>query len=166
MMIKNIKIPEERLPIIIGVKGSTKRQIQRKTETKIKVDEEITIEGESLNVLDAENVIKAIGRGFSPDIAYELLKEDTAFSITELPRDARQRARIKSRLIGTGGKSRRNIERLTGTYVSVYGKTVCLIGKYENIYFAEQAIKKIIDGLPHRLVYEFLEGKQNELKKS
>ena len=46
--------------------------------------------------------------------------------------------------------------------MSVYGKTVSIIGKYQNVELAEQAVNKIIDGMPHRSIYEFLEGKQNE----
>ena len=143
-MIKTIKIPNERLAIIIGTKGSTKRQIQRKTKTKILVDEEVTIEGESLDILNAENVIKAIGRGFAPEIALLLLIEDNTLSIIDLPKNARTMKRIKSRLIGTNGKSRRNLERLTRTYISVYGKTVAIIGKYDNVALAESSVNKII----------------------
>ena len=161
-MIKTIKIPEERLPALIGKNGATRKNIQKKTKTKIVIDEDVTVEGDSINVLDAENVIKAIGRGFSPQNAELLLDEDSTLLIIELPKSERALKRIKSRLIGTNGKSRRNIERLTGTRISVYGKTASLIGKYANVDLAQQAITKIMDGLPHRLVYEFLEGKQNE----
>lgn len=163
-MIKNIKIPEDRLPVLIGKNGITKKSIQRKTKTKITAgEEEIVIKGEeSIGVLDAESIIKAIGRGFSPERAELLLKEENTLMIIELPKGEKTLKRLKSRLIGTKGKSRRNIERLTGTYVSVYGKTVSLIGKYENVNLAEQAVQKIIKGVPHRFVYEFLEGKQSE----
>src|SRR3990167_8651753 len=162
-MIKNVKIPEERLPVLIGKNGATKRSIQRKTKTKITAgEEEIIIDGESIGVLDAESVIKAIGRGFSPVHAELLMDEENTLVIIELPKGEKTQKRLKSRLIGTRGKSRRNIERLTGTYISVYGKTVSVIGKYHNVDLAEQALKKVIAGIPHRSVYEFLEGKQNE----
>ncbi|MBS3051430.1 MAG: RNA-processing protein [Candidatus Aenigmarchaeota archaeon] len=162
-MIKNIKIPEERLPVLIGKNGMTKRSIQRKTKTKIDAsEEEVIIEGESIGVLDAESIIKAIGRGFSPVHAELLLDEDNTFLIIELPKGEKTLKRLKSRLIGTRGKSRRNIERLTGTYISVYGKTVSVIGKYSNVNMAEQAVQKIIKGIPHRFVYEFLEARQDE----
>ncbi|KHO47571.1 MAG: ribosomal RNA assembly protein [archaeon GW2011_AR5] len=162
-MIKNVKIPEERLPVLIGKNGATKRSIQRKTKTKITAgEEEIIIDGESIGVLDAESVIKAIGRGFSPVHAELLMDEENTLVIIELPKGEKTQKRLKSRLIGTRGKSRRNIERLTGTYISVYGKTVSLIGKYGNVSLAEQAIQKIIKGIPHRFVYEFLEARQDE----
>ncbi|MBI4174566.1 MAG: RNA-processing protein [Candidatus Aenigmarchaeota archaeon] len=163
VMIKNIKIPEERLPVLIGRNGMTRKSIEKKTKTKIDAgEEEVIIEGESIGVLDAENIIKAIGRGFSPESAELLLNEENALMIIDLPRGEKNQRRVKSRLIGTKGKSRRNIERLTGTRISVYGKTVSLIGKYENVALAEQAIQKIIKGVPHRFVYEFLEARQNE----
>ena len=161
-MIKNIKIPEERLPVLIGRNGTTKKSIAKKTKTKILIEEEVTIEGESLDVLDAGNIVRSIGRGFSPEISMKLLDEENTLSIIDLPKEERTRKRISSRLIGTNGKSRRNLERLTGTYISVYGKTVSIIGKYQNVSLAEQALKELIDGVPHRFVYELLEGKQNE----
>ena len=162
-MIKNIKIPEDRLPVLIGKNGMTKKSIQRKTKTKISAsEEEIVVEGESIGVLDAENIIRAIGRGFSPQVALLLLDEENTLLIIDLPKGEKTLKRLKSRLIGTKGKSRRNLERLTGVFVSVYGKTVSLIGKYDNVNLAEQAVKKIIKGIPHRFVYEFLEARQNE----
>ena len=165
-MIKNFKIPEERLAVLIGRNGGAKRAIQRKTKTKILVKDEVTVEGDSLDVLDAGNIIKAIGRGFSPEIAMLLSEEDTTLLIVELPKNEQTLKRLKSRLIGTNGKSRRNIERLTGTYISVYGKTVSIIGKYNDVSLAEKAIRKIIEGLSHRFIYGFLEGKQNEREES
>src|SRR3989338_1230305 len=165
-MIKNIKIPNERLPVLICRNGTTKKSLEKKTKTKILVGEEITIEGSSLDVLDAENIVKAIGRGFSPEISVNLLDEENTLSILELPKDEHALKRIRSRLIGTKGKSRRNIERLTGTYISVYGKTVSIIGKYNDVSLAEKAIRKIIEGLSHRFIYGFLEGKQNEREES
>ncbi|HLC67656.1 MAG TPA: KH domain-containing protein [archaeon] len=161
-MIKSVKIPDERIPVLIGNKGLTKRLIEKATKTKISIEEDVLIEGESLNVMTAENIVKAIGRGFSPDNAEMLLDEDCTFELLELPKNEQSSRRIRSRLIGTSGKCRRNIERLTGTRISVYGKTVAIIGKYTNAHLAAQAVEKIIKGIPHRSVYEFLEGKQDE----
>ena len=163
MSINTIKIPEDRIPVLIGIKGITKRKIEKNTKTKISVEgEEVTIQGNSIDVLDAENIVKAIGRGFSPENSALLLNEDNMLSIIDLPKNKASLKRVRSRLIGTKGKSRRNIERLTGTYISVYGKTASIIGKYQNVSIAEQAINKLIKGVPHRFVYEFLEGKQSE----
>lgn len=163
-MIKSVKIPEERIPVVIGTKGSTKRLLEKKTKTKLIIEEEIIIEGESLEVMTAENIVKAIGRGFSPVHALILLDEENTLVIIELPKNEQSQRRIKSRLIGTRGKSRKNIERLTDTFISVYGKSVAVIGKYQNVQLAEEAINKIVKGFSHRAVYEFLEGKQDGRK--
>lgn len=157
-MEKIIKIPKSRIAVLIGEKGFTKRKIQDCTKTKIIVsDEEISIDGEGINIMDAENIVKAIGRGFSPENAFELLEENKTMLQIPLPEDRKILKRIKSRLIGTGGKARRNIERLTNTHVSIFGKTVSIIGDYENAECAFQAIEKLIKGYSHKSVYSFLE---------
>ena len=95
-MIKNIKIPEERLPVLIGKNGMTKRSIQRKTKTKIDAsEEEVIIEGESIGVLDAESIIKAIGRGFSPEHARLLLDEENTLVVIDLPKGEKTQKRLK-----------------------------------------------------------------------
>jgi len=158
-MIKSVKIPEERLAVLIGERGATKRFIQKKTKTKIKIDEEIIIEGEALDVLTAESIIKAIGRGFSPPSAMLLLDEENCFDLVQLPDNEKARKRICARLIGTNGRARRNLEGLTKTRISVYGKTVGIIGSYDDAAKAKEAIEKLIGGFSHRSVYEMLEKK-------
>ena len=64
---------------------------------------------------------------------------------------------IKSRLIGTKGKTRISIEECSGCFISIYGKTVSIIGKYEQINIAREAINMIIRGSKHSKVYSFLQ---------
>ena len=156
-MIKPIKIPEERFAVLIGENGKTKRFIEKQTKTKIKISDEIIIEGEALDILTTENIIKAIGRGFSPHNAMLLLDEENCLDLIQLPENEKSMKRIRSRLIGTKGKARRNMERLTKTKISVYGKTVSIIGTYDNLSKAKMAIEKLIGGFSHRSVYVFLE---------
>lgn len=67
-------------------------------------------------------------------------------------------------MIGTGGKTRAIIEELTGSYLSVYGDTISIIGDYLAVTYAEEAINMIINGKKHRTVYAFLEKRARELK--
>jgi len=156
-MIKNIKIPEERIPVLIGNNGKTKKKIEMLTKTNIFVDEEITIDGDAINLLTAENIVKAIGRGFSPEAALELTDEEVCLAVIPLPKNKKELKRLKSRLIGTHGKCRRNIETLTKTKISIYGKTVSVIGSYDDVERATDAIEKLISGISHKNVYKFLE---------
>jgi len=74
-------------------------------------------------------------------------------------------ARIKGRVIGKDGKSREIMERLSGARLSVYGKTVALLGYPEQIKIARTAVEMLLDGAPHGNVYSFLEKKHQELAK-
>jgi ribosomal RNA assembly protein len=159
-MIKRVKIPEERLAVIIGTRGKTRKLVEKKTNTKITVTDEVEISGESLDVMVAENIVKAIGRGFSPENSIELLDEENTLLIIDLPKNEKELKRIKSRLIGTKGKSRRNLELLTKTKISIYGWTAGIIGKYDGVKMAEDAIGRLIKGISHKSVYEYLEKKK------
>jgi ribosomal RNA assembly protein len=57
------------------------------------------------------------------------------------------------------------MERLSGAKVSVYGKTVAILGYPEQIRIARTAIEMLLDGAPHGNVYSFLEKKHQELIK-
>src|SRR3989344_9145859 len=141
---EELKIPKERISMLGGVRGSTKRKIQKLTDTKITVNSEmgdVLIEGDSLNCFNCLNVIKAIARGFNPDIALKLLNEDFRLEVIPLDEFARNKndiIRLKSRLIGTEGRARTHIEELTNTNIAVYGKTVCIIGNVDDVFIARQ----------------------------
>lgn len=163
-MIRKIRMPEERLPVLIGSKGRVKRALQKETATKITVGDEVVIDGDAIDVMTAENVVKAISRGFSPENAFLLLDEENTLELIELPKNERMLTRIRSRLIGTKGKGRRNLEILTKTKISIYGRTAGIIGKYENAELACDAVRRLMKGFSHRNVYKYLEQHQNELK--
>ncbi len=156
-MIKELSVPKNRIAVIIGRNGETKRMIESKTRTKIKINDFVSIGGDLLGMMTAENVIRAIGRGFSPENALELLDEEKTLFIIQLPDNALKR--IRSRLIGTHGKARRNLERFTHTKISVYGKTVSIIGSYEDAERAKNAIEKLISGASHKSVYKDISSK-------
>ncbi|MBI4896069.1 MAG: RNA-processing protein [Candidatus Aenigmarchaeota archaeon] len=159
-MMKHLLIPHERKAVLIGTFGTTRRQIERETHTKITVDPEtndVLIGGESVDILVAETVIKAIGRGFAPHKALKLMDEAFTLAIIELSKDEKVLKRVRARIIGTKGKCRKRLEMLTETDISVFGKTVAIIGTFEKVFVAEQAVQKLIKGFTHKSVYAFLE---------
>lgn len=161
-MMKTVAIPKERISVFIGKKGETKRRIEHATETVISVNEGITIDGDALGVLTAETVIRAIGRGFSPQVAFRLLDEDTTLHVIEIPKKSLER--VRARIIGSSGKAKRNIERFTGADVVVYGKTAAVIGDYESAERARRAIGMLIQGSEHKNVYGFLMKKRKHAR--
>lgn len=166
-----LKIPKDRIAVLIGKKGEVKKELEEATKSKLKIDSnegDVFISGEdSIGLFNAQEVIKAIGRGFNPDIAQMLLKADYVLEIVDI-RDfvsdsKKARIRFKGRVIGSEGKSRRIIEEMTSCYVSVYGKTISIIGKAENAAVARSAVESLLKGSTHTSVYRFLEKKRKGL---
>jgi ribosomal RNA assembly protein len=167
-----LKIPKERVAVLIGKDGKTKKEIEDATKTQLEIDSkegDIFIRGDDgLKIYTAKEVVLAIGRGFNPEIALLLLKLDYSFELIALAeygksKDSQQR--IKGRIIGKEGKTRELIEEFTGTYISVYGKTVAIIGPTASVSVAHRAIMMLIEGSPHSTVYKWLEKKQREIKR-
>jgi ribosomal RNA assembly protein len=168
-----LKIPKERVAVLIGKEGKTKKDVEEATKTALDIDSnegDIAIKGkDGLGIYTAKEVITAIGRGFNPETALLLLKVDYLFEVINLTdvvgKSKDDQLRIKGRIIGREGKTRQLIEELTETYVSVYGKTIAIIGNADRVAFARQAIEMLIDGSNHSTVYSWLERKRKELKK-
>ena len=165
-----LKIPKERVPILIGKGGSVKKELEELLGVKLDIDSkegEVTIFGEdSLKIYTAKDVVHAIGRGFNPDIAKRLLKEDYLFEVINLNDVVKTKNhlfRVKSRIIGTRGKTRSIIEDLTNTNISVFGKTVSIIGQVENLAIARRAIESLASGSQHSAVYTWLEKQRRNV---
>jgi len=168
-----LKIPQERVAVLIGKDGEVKKGIESDTSTKIKVDSEegdIFVFGtDALGLFTAREVIKSIGRGFNPDIAKLLLKQDYVLEIITLGdytgKSKNTLLRLKGRVIGKEGKSRRLIEELSEAYISVYGKTVSIIGLPEAASIAKRAVEALLRGSTHASVYKWLESRRREMKR-
>lgn len=169
---QEIKISGQRIAVLIGKGGSTKREIEKNTGVSLEIDSDeglVTIRGEDpVAVLEATDIVTAISRGFSPERAFRLLEdEDVALDVIDLSGVAgtpRQLERIRGRIIGKDGRSREQIEDLAGTEISVYGKTVAIIGMPDAVSTTRTAIDMLIRGVPHETVYSFLDRKKREAK--
>lgn len=167
---QEIKIPIERIAVLIGKGGEQKRRIEEKLKVKINVhseDGDVEISGEdSVAVFEAMNLIKAIARGFNPEIAELLFDETYMFDLISVNDYAsgskKTMMRLKGRVIGDEGKARKMIESMTSCNVSVYGKTIGIIGKVEDVPIARQAVEMLLEGAPHGNVYRWLEDKKRE----
>lgn len=162
-MIIEVNIPEERKPAVIGKGGKVRKLIEKKTGTKIDIGETVTVKGESVSVFTARDIVRAIGRGFPPEQALCLMKEDWMLSVISL-RDKTEKGmkRVLSRIIGSEGKARRRIEEDTGALLVVYGKTVSIIGDWKAVDKATKAVELIIMGRSHKYVYKSIGEKVRE----
>ncbi|MCX6778539.1 MAG: KH domain-containing protein [Candidatus Micrarchaeota archaeon] len=168
---ETVRIPSERVGALLGKDGATKRQIEKACKVHLEADREggVEISGEPLEEWKACEVVRAIGRGFGPGRAMTLLKEGVYFKIIDLKQILGTEKRVmrhKGRIIGRNGRTRAIIEDMSGAYVSVYGNTVSVIGGLGELAIAEDAIEKMINGMPHAAVYTILEKGRRRMKEA
>jgi ribosomal RNA assembly protein len=151
-----------------------KKFIEEKSKTLLEIDSEsgtVTVESseDPLMVMRVSDLVRAIGRGFSPERALAILDDEMlmldVMDLSKMVGTQSDMARLKGRIIGKDGKTREIMERLSGSKVSVYGKTIALIGYPDQIRISRAAIEMLLDGAPHGNVYSFLEKKHQELAK-
>ncbi|AET65704.1 KH domain-containing protein [Methanothrix harundinacea] len=171
----HIKIPADRIGALVGPSGSVKSMFEEKTGATIDIDSEngaveITPGEDPIMAMRLAEVVRAIGRGFSPERALPILEDELLMlDVIDLSRAFNTKsdmARVKGRIIGKDGRTREIAEKLTGAGISVYGKTIGIIGNPDQIRVARTAIEMLIDGAPHGAVYGYLEKKSQELARS
>ncbi|HXW95181.1 MAG TPA: KH domain-containing protein [Nitrososphaerales archaeon] len=169
-----VRIPVERVGAVIGKEGGTKRFLEKEMGVTLRVDSKdglVTVKSDRALKADpfsATRVIEAIGRGFSPQRARRLLDEGTALEVIDLRdyagRSVNSLERIRGRVIGLKGKSRRVIEELTACNLSVYGRTVAIIGEASEVQLASEAVKSLATGSQHKTVYNSLQRARTKRK--
>jgi ribosomal RNA assembly protein len=186
---KIIRIPDDRIGVLIGKSGKVKSEIEKTCFVKINIDGEsgeimintdtdsythyLQNDANNHNANDDHNlinfhpfkaveIITAIGRGFSPQKAMTLLEGENTLHVIDLRefvgKSSSQIERIKGRIIGEGGKARKSMENLSGTHISVYGRTVAIIGDTNKLRTAVDAIVSLSNGKMHNTVYSKLEA--------
>jgi len=83
---KYLKVPMDRVGVLIGPKGQTKKELEERCSVKLNIDSkqgEVVINEDEknnpLDIINVENIVKAIGCGFSPENAFMLLNEESDF---------------------------------------------------------------------------------------
>ncbi|MAF89430.1 MAG: KH domain-containing protein [archaeon] len=174
-MAEYVKIPKERLKLLLEEDGKLIKYIESQSDTKIRIDkleQEISIEssGKSDEILDlwrARDTIKAIGRGAEPEAAIDILESDAELQIVDLSEFVGKKhnalVRIKGRVIGTKGKAKNIIENLTNTQIFVYGKTVTIIGEHDMAVIAKGAVELLARGTMHSTAIHHIETELSKL---
>lgn len=167
---ETVRIPQERVAVLIGSGGKVKRAVERRAGVRLHIDEEGEVGISSKDPyceFRAKDIVKAVGRGFSPEDALRLTGDDYYLKVIDLKEimgSERARERQKARIIGEKGKAKRVIEECSGAKISVYGNTVSLIGLLDEVELAAEAIDKLLDGKSHSAVYSFLQKGRRRMK--
>jgi len=172
-MTQEIKIPNDRIGAIIGKGGETRRNLEKILNVSIDVDSEtglitITNEDDSLAEINSIEVIRAIGRGFSPERAKKLLEDEDMIldliDVSDIADTPAKLARVRGRIIGKEGRAREQIENMTGASLSIYGKTIGIIGMPDQVGDAHTAVNMLINGSDHNTVFNYLDKKRKDAK--
>ncbi len=168
------RIPMDRLGVLIGPEGRTKKALEEMTGVRLDVDSktgEVTIDESGSDDpslgLRVKDAVSAIARGFSEARALRLLEDETflrIYSVKDYADMRPRRLQLKGRVIGTKGKTRSLIEELSGAYVSVYGFTVSVIGRTFPLDVACRAVEMLLRGSEHAAVYRYLERMRSALR--
>jgi ribosomal RNA assembly protein len=169
-----VRVPVDRVGAVVGKEGATKRSLEGELGVQLDIDGKeglVTVKSQGVEGTDpfmALRVIEAIGRGFSPQRAKKLLEEGTMLEVIDLRtfsgRSPNSLERIRGRIIGLKGKSRRVIEELTRCNLSVYGRTVAIIGETSEVKLASEAVRMLATGSQHKTVFNILQKARSKRK--
>ena len=166
-----VRIPAERVRVLLGPDDATKRKIEKKCNVELIVDADggVEIVGDAADVFFVHEIVKAIGRGFSAETALRLLGNDYGLYVIplkELLSSENAITRLKGRVIGENGKIKAAIEDATDAYLSIYGNTISVIARIDTMEYAKEAIGMLIDGARHTSVLGYLAKAKREIFES
>ena len=163
-----VTVPDEKINIIKVLIP----RLEEISNTKIVFNEKtksISVSPKNNNAYDAMkvvSVIKAIGLGFEPDDAMKLMSDDYVFeeiNLKEVANSQDDLKRIKGRIIGEKGKTKKIIQEYTGVKILITDHYVGIIGRMEQVDIAKRAIEMLIKGKEHSTVYRYLDRAEREL---
>ncbi len=152
------------------------KEIERLTRTKISVERggrvviEPTEETSPIEIMKARDVMTALSLGFALEDALSLLSDDVVMEVLDVRdylidhKNEKELRRIIGRIIGKKGKAKRNLEKISGTKISISDGKVAIIGDYESVEAVKEAVSSLIEGLMHGTVYHKLEVKMRSIK--
>ena len=148
-----------------------KNKVRLEHELDVKITNKgkvLFVEGEGEQEYLAIQVIEAIDLGFKIVQALLLIQDDFILEKINI-KDITKRndlERVRGRIIGTDGRTKKIIENLSDCFISLHDNVVGIIGLTDNIEKAIQALTSIIQGSKQNRVYSSLERKNIKEKLS
>jgi len=164
-----LNVPIERIAVLVGTEGQTKRLIEDAFGVTVKVDSssgQVELRprqggGDPAALLKARDAIVAIGNGFSPEKALQLSRDEVVLEVIDVSdhvgKDPEDLKRVMGRIIGAQGKTRRIIEETAHVDLAITRDKVSIIGHPEDVDAAKRAVMMLIEGAMHSTVYKFLD---------
>ena len=150
--------------------GALLKEMCKRGKVTIRINKErvLELDGEGGDVWIAGEVLKALDFGFPHSRAYLLFGEKHFMEILDLNLifhgNQKQVSRYKGRVIGLGGKSKKTLEELSGAFIAVSGDRIAIIGEFDDLRLAKEAVMRLLEGAMHSGVFGYLEKQQRERK--
>ncbi len=159
-MIERLVIPEERIELL-RKDEKWRKELKKFVDINVKIGDEIELEGDdSIQLLRVKEIFKAFGRGFDFAASLFLLDEDYFLETIDVKnfsgKSKDRQITLKGRVIGKEGITKKMIEKYVDVKVAIYGKTISIIGKWNDMKIAREAIEMLLCGCKHNTVYRFL----------
>jgi len=146
-----------------------KREIEKNLKVKLTSNGKIIIlEGKPEDELIALKFVEAVNLGFSIPAALDLRYEDFQFSIIRIKNISKRKnlSQVRGRIIGMNRKVLDTLEDLTNCSIVLHDNLIGIIGVEDDVKKAEFALKHLVAGSKHSVVYGWLEKKNVEEKES
>ncbi|MEM3712760.1 MAG: KH domain-containing protein [Thermoproteota archaeon] len=169
-----LDIPQERIGVLIGKNGEVKKRLEEAAGVKIHVQTDglIKVEYGTDNpeiYFKLKKIAEAISCGFSGEDALSLLDDGVVLrkiDLRDFANESSERLKtLKGRIIGSGGKIWKKIEKLADVKIAIYNYSVGIIGSEENCEIAYRTIIKILEGSQFNTVFRYLETRRKALEK-
>ena len=156
---EQLLIPEKRVELLKDVL----ERVEKATGCNISIEDgnRVVISGDAYAEYNGKNIVQAIGRGFDYSKAMLLLSDEyfsKYINMKELFKNEEHIRRIKARIIGRSGTTKEYIEEVSGSFVSVYGNTIGIIGRVYEIEIASSAMQVLLEGGTHKKAYRIMEA--------
>lgn len=169
------RIAKDRIGVLIGKGGDTKRAIEEEAGCQLHIDSdsgEISAhwndDSDPIIRLKMPDLIRAIGRGMSPNRAIQLLDDNVHLRMYDIRewvgRQPNQIRRMRGRVIGRDGRIRELVEELSGVEIVVYRSTILVVGDIESLSVGSAAVERLLGGAEHGTVLKFLEKEKRRQK--
>ncbi len=149
----------EKFPRIL----KNKRQLEKNLNIKISNrGKEVSFEGEAEDEYVTEMIFLALEFGFPFSTAMLIKNDELMFEIISIKSHTTKKnmSLIKSRIIGTGGKTLSTLSSLTGCYFELKDNDIGIIGPPEIMKTTQTAITSLIKGTKTANIYAYLEKHQ------
>ncbi len=164
-----LSLPQRTITALSRNDNKLLKDIAQRGQVELSIDDrEVSIEGEGGSEWITEQVLAALGHGFLTKQAFKLFSDQYFMDVINL-HDAfrgneKKMIRYKARVIGQGGVAKKKLQELSGAFLAVGSNTIAILGEFDDIKSAKEAVLRLLEGCEHSGVYAYLE-KENHRKK-